>query len=84
MLNDVLGRVDNAHLAQADRGSPFSEVCLRLSNTHSVREPGWYPYYIQLTQYRLREHAYFVLRVVLTPRPVSTSQRVSPYCGTGS
>ncbi|GFZ50894.1 hypothetical protein JCM24511_08652 [Saitozyma sp. JCM 24511] len=36
ILNDVLGQVDNTHLALSDIGSPFDEDCLHLSEVHSV------------------------------------------------
>jgi RNA-dependent RNA polymerase len=34
--NDVLGQVDNAHLANSDKMSPFHSICLELSEVHSV------------------------------------------------
>ncbi|ORY35716.1 RNA dependent RNA polymerase-domain-containing protein [Naematelia encephala] len=36
MLNDVLGQVDNCHLAKCDIGSPFDNDCIELSKTHSI------------------------------------------------
>lgn len=36
VLDDILGQVDNAHLAWSDRISPYSEVCLELSKIHST------------------------------------------------
>lgn len=37
LQNDVLGQVDNTHLALADAVSPFSADCLKLAEIHSVR-----------------------------------------------
>lgn len=34
--NDILGQVDNTHLALSDIYSPFHERCLQLSQIHSV------------------------------------------------
>lgn len=34
--NDILGQVDNAHLANSDKLTPFNQKCLRLSEIHSV------------------------------------------------
>ncbi|WVQ80183.1 hypothetical protein IAT38_002288 [Cryptococcus sp. DSM 104549] len=36
ILNDVLGQVDNCHLALSDRDTPFDKKCLHLSEVHSV------------------------------------------------
>ncbi|WWC93489.1 hypothetical protein V866_000324 [Kwoniella sp. B9012] len=35
ILNDVLGQVDNCHLALSDKLTPFHEDCLQLSDIHS-------------------------------------------------
>jgi hypothetical protein len=35
--NDILGQVDNAHLANSDNHTPFNKKCLTLSEIHSVR-----------------------------------------------
>ncbi len=34
--NDMLGQVDNCHLAQADIKSPSHEDCMELAQIHSV------------------------------------------------
>ncbi|WWC90607.1 uncharacterized protein L201_005543 [Kwoniella dendrophila CBS 6074] len=36
ILNDVLGQVDNCHLALSDKLTPFHDDCLELSEIHSV------------------------------------------------
>ncbi|OCF75911.1 RNA-dependent RNA polymerase 1 [Kwoniella mangroviensis CBS 8886] len=36
ILNDVLGQVDNCHLALSDKLTPFHEDCLQLSDIHST------------------------------------------------
>ncbi|ODO01343.1 hypothetical protein I350_06162 [Cryptococcus amylolentus CBS 6273] len=36
ILNDVLGQVDNCHLALSDRHTPFDKRCLQLSEIHSL------------------------------------------------
>ncbi|KAK6910761.1 hypothetical protein I203_104793 [Kwoniella mangroviensis CBS 8507] len=36
ILNDVLGQVDNCHLALSDMLTPFHEDCLQLSDIHST------------------------------------------------
>ncbi|WVW85521.1 hypothetical protein I302_107559 [Kwoniella bestiolae CBS 10118] len=38
ILNDVLGQVDNCHLALSDTLTPFHDDCLALSDIHSVRD----------------------------------------------
>ncbi|TXT13886.1 uncharacterized protein COLE_00079 [Cutaneotrichosporon oleaginosum] len=38
IMNDILGQVDNAHLATSDCLSPFHDDCLKLSEIHSVSQ----------------------------------------------
>ena len=38
IMNDVLGQVDNTHLALSDLYDPFHPDCLHLSEVHSVSE----------------------------------------------
>ncbi|BEJ14161.1 hypothetical protein CspHIS471_0313350 [Cutaneotrichosporon sp. HIS471] len=38
IMNDILGQVDNAHLANSDCYTPFHPFCLKLSEVHSPAE----------------------------------------------